>query len=292
MSSAESSRVDDSADDLWTRWQSHRTEAAETPEAPALPVRPVPANDALPPIVPPRHAAVRPMTPSVERDSNYVAASREIIEALEQGERPTPPASTSGHPWLRATDRAPAEPASRLQKATEPADLPIRSGRNPVQDRSTRRAPSPTDLGSESTDVVFAERLAARRLVGLLTFLMLAATGTAAYLAYSDPQSFTLGIAGLLLLVSLVLYGIRASSTPARLAIRAGQLEVVRGTQREVFDLTSRYTRIEVVGRPGRRGWKVLFGRFGRSPLVVDSSMVDPKAFTEALERLRPRDPA
>ena len=57
---------------------------------------------------------------------------------------------------------------------------------------------------------------------------------------------------------------------------------------REVFDLTSRFTRLEVVGKPGRPGWKVLMARFGRDPLVIDSSMVDPATFTAALERHRP----
>ncbi len=90
--------------------------------------------------------------------------------------------------------------------------------------------------------------------------------------------------------MTLVLYAVRAGSSPTRLTIHAGQLEVVRGSKREIFDLTSRYTRVEVVGRPGRRGWKVLLGRFGRDPLVIDSSVVDPRAFTEALERFRPPD--
>ena len=97
--------------------------------------------------------------------------------------------------------------------------------------------------------------------------------------------------AGTLLAVTLVLYAVRAGSTPTLVAIRSGQLEVTRGKTHEVFDLTSRFTRIEVVGKPGGRGWKVLFGRFGRDPLVINSSIVDPEKFTAELERYRWRRP-
>ena len=126
-------------------------------------------------------------------------------------------------------------------------------------------------------------------MLGLLLLVLVPTTVGAGYLAYDDPTTLTVGAAGTLLVLTLAIYAVRVSSTPARLAIHGGQLEVVRGNQREVFDLTSRFTRIEVVGRPGRPGWKVLMARFGRDPLVIDSSMVDPTSFTSALERHRPR---
>ncbi|WP_139977403.1 hypothetical protein [Nocardioides litoris] len=155
-----------------------------------------------------------------------------------------------------------------------PAPRPVRSGPPPV---------------GESTDVVFAPRTLLRRLVGVLVLLSLLATAYAGWRAYDDPTTLTLGVAGTLLVLTLVLYAVRVSASPTRLAIHSGQLEVVRGSSREVFDLTSRFTRFEVVGQPGRRGWKVLLARFGRDPLVIDSSMVDPAGFTAALERHRPR---
>ena len=118
--------------------------------------------------------------------------------------------------------------------------------------------------------MVFAPRLGTRRVLGLLLLASLAATVGAGYIAYDEPRTFSVGIACTLLFVTLVLYAVRAGSSPTHLAIRGGQLEVVRGSKREIFDLTSRYTRVQVVGRPGRRGWKVLLGRFGRDPLVID----------------------
>ena len=45
---------------------------------------------------------------------------------------------------------------------------------------------------------------------------------------------------------------------------------------------------MQVIGEPGRRGWKVLFLRRGMSPFVIDSSMVDPHEFTSVLRYYRP----
>ncbi len=135
----------------------------------------------------------------------------------------------------------------------------------------------------------FPPKLGARRVVGALLLVALAATGAAAYVAYEDPRPLTLGGAGTLLVVTLALYAVRAGSSPTLIAIRAGQLEVTRGRSVERFDLTSRFTRIEVVGKPGRLGWKVLLGRFGKDPLVITSAVVDPKSFTAELARYRPR---
>ncbi|WP_323791492.1 hypothetical protein, partial [Nocardioides sp.] len=141
-----------------------------------------------------------------------------------------------------------------------------------------------------SLNVEFAPKLAARRIVGVFLLVLLAATVGAAFLAYADARPLTLGAAGTLLALTLVVYAIRAGSAPTYLAIRSGQLEVVRGKTMEKFDLTSRFTRIEVVGTPGRPGWKVLLGRFGRDPLVISGSIVDPKRFMAEMERYRPKD--
>jgi hypothetical protein len=70
--------------------------------------------------------------------------------------------------------------------------------------------------------------------------------------------------------------------------VHAGQLEVVQGGGRFVFELASGYTPIEVVGAPGDRNWKVLFVRRNMDPFVIDSSMVDPQEFMEVLRRYRP----
>lgn len=153
-------------------------------------------------------------------------------------------------------------------------------------DASASLPPSP-EVGP-SLNVEFPPKNGVRRIIVLLMLISFAATCAAAYVAYNDQRTLTLGGAGTLLVLTLVLYGVLATSMPTQIAIRSGQLVVTRGKVIEKFDLTSRFTRIEVVGKPGRPGWKVLLGRFGRDPFVINSSVIDAKAFCAELERYRP----
>lgn len=206
--------------------------------------------DSPPAAAAPRHAAPGPPAPTA-RTYDAAAAGREVVEALGIPARPEHPPAVAPTPARRRTTVAPAP--------------------------------------GRSTDVVFPPRRFVQRLLGVL-LLVLVPTGIGlGYLAYDQPTTLRVGVAATLGVLVLVLYGLRVSATPAHLAVRGGQLEVVRGQHRDVFDLTSRFTRLEVVGRPGRPGWKVLMARFGRDPLVIDASMVDPAAFMEALERHRPQ---
>jgi hypothetical protein len=107
-------------------------------------------------------------------------------------------------------------------------------------------------------------------------------------LASREPTTLTLGVAGTLLVLTLTLWAIRAASPTTHLSVHAGQLEVVQGGGRFVFELASGYTPIDVVGAPGDRNWKVLFVRRNMDPFVIDSSMVDPQEFMEVLRRYRP----
>jgi hypothetical protein len=227
-----------------------------TPAATTPPAEPVPEPVRRPA---PRHAAPRRAARDdlpAGRATDSVLAGREVLDALGRTAPPEAPAP-------KHAAAPPAPPAAA--------------------------APRGPEVGP-SLNVDFDPRLRARRLVGLLLLVSLAATGLAAWLAYDDPRPITLGAAGTLLALTLLLYAVRAGSAPTYLAIRSGQLEVRRGKTLEKFDLTSQFTRIEVVGTPGRPGWKVLFGRFGRDPLVITSSLVDAKQFSAELERYRPRD--
>ena len=127
-----------------------------------------------------------------------------------------------------------------------------------------------------------------RAVTGVLLLLALAATGIAGYVAYQDPTETALGVAGVLALLSAVIWAVRAGSSPTRMSLQQGRLEIHSAAGRHVFDLANPHTSIEVRGRPGSRGWKVLFHRRAMAPFVVDSSMVDPDAFTEVLLHHRP----
>lgn len=140
-----------------------------------------------------------------------------------------------------------------------------------------------------SMNVDFTPRSGARRAVALVLVLAVAGLLVATMVAVQDPTTLTLGVAGVLLVLVLALWAIRAASPVAHLSVHAGRLEVVRGGQRDVFELASNgFTPIEVRGRPGQRSWKVLFVRRGMEPFVVDASMVDPHQFMDVLRRYRP----
>ena len=139
-----------------------------------------------------------------------------------------------------------------------------------------------------SADVEFTPRTGARRFVGVLLLATVCGLAVAAYLAFRDANPVTVGVTCVLLVVMLGLWGLRASSPVAHLAVRSGQLEVTQGGRRFVFDLSGGYTPIQVVGSPGDRDWRVLFLRRNEDPFVVDSSMVDPHEFMDALHRYLP----
>ncbi len=145
-------------------------------------------------------------------------------------------------------------------RSARPTELPAAPPGPPGPPVPSRRSRVTAPEEGLSTDVHFAPRLGSRRIVGLLLIVCLVATGGAGYVAYDEPRTFSVGIAGTLLFVTLVLYAVRAGSSPTRLTIHAGQLEVVRGSKREIFDLTSRYTRWRWWDAPGGAAGKSCWG--------------------------------
>lgn len=260
MSSRDSGDPPDPAAELLGRWQAHH-DTAPSENSDAGHTEPTPPHR-------PKHAARpagrRSRSDAVGRAFDQTAAGREVVEALA----------------------APSGMALGAGPADEPA-VPDPPGRRPRTEAAPRPSRAPVVTGT-STNITFAPRRFARRLMAVLLLLLLVASGLAGYAAYTDPRTLTLGLAGTLVVTTLAVYAIRAGTVPTVVSIRSGQLEVVRGRDRQIWDLTSRYTRIEEVGTPGRRGWKVLLGRFGRDPFVIDSSAVDPRTFSAELGRLRP----
>jgi hypothetical protein len=147
--------------------------------------------------------------------------------------------------------------------------------------------PGPPPAGP-STNVEFAPRTQARRVVGLVLLITLSGAAVAAYAVYQDRTTLTIGLATTLGVLALVVWAVRAGTPTTRLAVRAGQLEVLQGGGRFVFELTGGYTPIEVRGQPGDRDWRVLFLRRNMDPFVIDSSMVDPDEFMRVLRRYLP----
>ncbi|WP_370246470.1 hypothetical protein [Nocardioides sp.] len=285
------------------------------PEAAPAPAPVAPVAPPLAPVPPPGPDAASPeedTAPPPRPESAAPEPLRLVAPAPEPAD-PEPPASaptrtipgrvsrdpeTGPVPVVRPDRRATRSRGRGARaKRTRPALAPVApvaqtaesiglSVPAPVAPPPSRRAEPPAR--GPSTDVVFTPRSGLRAVLGVLLLASAVATVFAAIAAYDHRTTLAVGTCGTLLGVTLALYGIRAGSSPARLRIHGGQLEVVRGAERDVFDLTSRYTRIQIVGEPGRRGWKVRFARFGRDPLVIDASMVDPHAFLAELNRHRP----
>jgi hypothetical protein len=138
-------------------------------------------------------------------------------------------------------------------------------------------------------DVVFAPRTTLRTAVSLLSVAAIAGTGLAAWTAYDEQSRRDLGIAVTLAILTVLLLTLRAGTSVARLAVRDSRLEVVRAGTRMVFDLDDPGLQVEVVGTPGRRGWKVVFPRRSLPPAVVDARMVDPREFSRVVELHRAR---
>jgi hypothetical protein len=134
----------------------------------------------------------------------------------------------------------------------------------------------------------FAPLKSARRFLSLVLLTGLVASGYLGYLAYQSRDEIQIGIAATVTFATLVIWAIRAGATVTLLTVRRGQLEISRQGGRMVFDLASTYTPIQVIGRPGSKKWKVLFQRRGMTPVVVDSSMVDPQDFMRVLRFFRP----
>lgn len=187
--------------------------------------------------------------------------------------RPAAPAASTGVHTDTDTAGTPEEPA--------PAE-PTPPTRPPRRRRTTEPTPVPST-------VTFPPRRGPRRVLGLALLLMLTATGVAGWSAYQEPDVESLTLLGTLATLTLVTWAVRAGSALTTLEVVGGQLHVHQGGRRTTFDLTSAYTPVEVVGRPGRRGWKVVLGRgTARRPFVVDGGLVDPVRFTEVLRRYRP----
>ncbi|MEO5851342.1 MAG: hypothetical protein ABIQ15_02405 [Nocardioides sp.] len=170
--------------------------------------------------------------------------------------------------------------------APTPLPAPVRP-REPVFAATTKpqAPPKPDDVPAVTE---FTPREGNRIIAGVLLVAALIAAAVAGYLAWYERSTATIGIGCTLFILVLVIWATRASSAPAHLKINSGHLTVQRtGTIRH-FDLASKYTALEVHGRAGLPGWKVLIEQRDAAPYVIDSSMVNPRAFMKVLRYYHP----
>lgn len=190
--------------------------------------------------------------------------------------KPRPPVAPTTPPAVRqvAAEAQVRPPASRA---------PERARGSGARDGSTGRP-----RASFSMNVDFKPRTTTRTILTLLLLLALTGAVLTGLTLREDQNTLNVGLTATLAVLTLFVYSIRAGAATSHLRVRGGLLEIKRGGRREVFDLSSRFTPIDVVGRVNRSGWKVIMLRTDGTPQMIDSSIVDPKHFMEVLLHYRP----
>ena len=135
----------------------------------------------------------------------------------------------------------------------------------------------------------FAPKRTLRRLLTISMLIGLVSTAYFVRAATQIKDTQSIGLAAIAVLATAMVWAIRAGASVTTLEVHQGQLQVVQQGGRLIFDLSSKYTRFEVHGEPGHRGWNVLFPRRGMPPFKVDKSMVDPDDFMRVLRFFRPQ---
>ncbi|UMG91107.1 hypothetical protein [Nocardioides sp. TF02-7] len=154
--------------------------------------------------------------------------------------------------------------------------------------------PQPQPVAAPAAAAGRTPYTARRGNAGLAPIAILVALACAAVvgrMAYLGTLRDDIGLSATLSGVTAVLlmYAMRATSASRRVHLdEHGVLKVTFGENQHTFDLTSPSTRLEQVGTPGQRGWKVLILRRSMSPVTIDSRTVDPRTFVEALRQWRP----
>lgn len=259
------------------------------PSTPALPA----AEVALPP-----EPTVDPVEPEVDQ-GEQVAEQAHVQPGMHETLTPEPEIEIETPSEPTASTTIPADPAATgtTRSTSSTTKMLLTRGAAAVARRREARAAKAADRRLQEppaqappfpTVVEFAPRKGTKRVLGALLLIALTATGISGWSAYQDQTTTAIGIAGTLAGLTAIIWATRAGSVVAKLTVRMGQLEVVSNGALHRFDLTSHYTVVDVVGRPGSGSWKVIFHRRGMAPFVVDASMVDPHAFMWVFDHYRP----
>lgn len=217
-------------------------------------------------------------------------AGQHVLDALVA---PEPPVAAQWPAPSQPAVKEPVDPAA--DGATEPADQgfptpPPRTGTTPGTGSPYASTPEREGelTASGSTNAVFKPRFGYQYAITAVLIVVALLTVTAGYRLSQERTTVNYGLVALLALLTLVVFGVRASTSVTELAVIRGQLEMIRNGKFEVVDLASPYTPVLVEGRPRQRSWRVLIERHDQPLLVIDRSMVDPEEFTAVLHRLRP----
>jgi hypothetical protein len=214
-------------------------------------------------------------------------AARDLVAASKARARASSPAALAV-PTVQPAVQPSVQPAA--QPAVQPAAVAVETSPEPAVAVVPTKESSHDETAAEMPGLYrFTPRRTARR---LLTIAMLIGLVVSAYFvraAIEIKDSPSIGLAAIVVLATATVWAIRAGASVTTLEVHQGQLVVVQQGARFVFDLSSKYTLIEVHGEPGRRGWRVLFPRRGMAPFAIDATMVDADDFMRVLRFFRPQ---
>jgi hypothetical protein len=202
----------------------------------------------------------------------------EVPEVEDPGQEPDPEAGPEPELELELElepepePEADAEPDAEPEPGPEPEPEPEPAA--PVGAASAARSYHER-RGAGTTGLVFA----GVALLGLIGVGLLVS---------QDALDTPAGILLCLVTVGLLLVAFRRTSTASSVSVEDGALRLMFGDRHHTFYLTSPSTRLEMVGAPGDRDWKLQVLRRGMAPVSVDSRVVDPVAFTEVIRQWRP----
>jgi len=252
------------------------------PETPAdvvddVPVAPVPV--APEPVVEADVAEPAVEEPAVEEPAAEEAAVADPVDDEPVAEEPVAEEPAIDEPAIdEPVDEEPA-PTAQLPLPEPPAD---------EDEPEPADEPAPAPAAEPPVRMTFRPRTRARTAVGIGAVLAAAASVIGCYVAAREKDEASIGIAVTLWILTGIIWAVHSGTSVTRLSVRGGQLQVIRQGVRTTIDLTSSYTPVEVHGRPGKHGWKVVFRRRDMSAFVIDHSMVDPTEFMRVLRYYRP----
>ncbi len=181
-----------------------------------------------------------------------------------------------------------AAPAPVPAPAPAPAPAPDEKTAPPA--RPATRPPDPRIQPDGVPELVEFRSPSSSALVTVLLGIgALGAAGVAVYQAYLDKLTTTPGLVASAVTLLLVIVVGRSKGSAGHVWLEQGVLHVDEGDSHRRFDLTTPNTKVEMVGQPGERRWKVLFLRKGMAPYEITPRLVDPDAFVDTIRPWRPR---
>lgn len=259
--------------------------------------------------------------PTVDHDTDHglEAEAEAEVDDLPPSPEPAPsptgegtleePAGAGRHADVRVDLKEPDErdaPANRVQMVIE-ANAPAHDDRRSPAEIATSLGGIPVDETGEEAlrpqavpalsatdpalpyEFAFAPRRTGHRVLALVLAVGILVTIACCWWAFSSRSLTAIGIAAVVGVATAIIWAARAGDVVTRLAMTGSRLTIERAGTRSQFDLADPHTPVSVEGQPGESGWQVTFTRRSMSPVVIDSSMVDPAEFMRVFDTHRPQ---